>query len=262
MAVPFLAERVGLIGLAFILLVAWAASALIHLMLAEVLFRTGRDLQIVELMRLYVLRGRIGQWILWTVFALLSVAFLANLAAYVSGAGEIVSDLTEWTGALARRSSTFFRRVSCSSASRPLASRAPRCSGVVWSPPDNSDCAARLPFHARLGPTGSTTQWLALYGMVMYASGRFTAYLKSCRDLDRIGRVPCDPSWSDWHQWATHRHCGAHRTWCFAGGHRGRNPGNQRPPWVVGWHRWFAIHCLRADHELLVGVAGACGYYS
>ena len=93
MAVPFLAERVGLVGLAIILPVAWAASALIHLMLAEVLFRTGRDLQIVELMRLYVLRGRIGQWVLWTVFALLSVAFLANLAAYVSGAGEIVAGL-------------------------------------------------------------------------------------------------------------------------------------------------------------------------
>ena len=94
MAVPFLAQRVGLLGLAIILPVAWAASALIHLMLAEVLFRTGRDLQIVELMRLYVLRGRIGQWLLWAVFALLSIAFLANLAAYVSGAGEIVADLT------------------------------------------------------------------------------------------------------------------------------------------------------------------------
>ena len=66
MAVPYLAARVGLVGLAVILPVAWAASALVHLMLAEVLFRTGRDLQIVELMRLYVLRGRLGQWLLWS----------------------------------------------------------------------------------------------------------------------------------------------------------------------------------------------------
>ena len=94
MAVPFLAQRVGLLGLAIILPLAWAASALIHLMLAEVLFRTGRNLQVVELMRLYVLRGRIGKWILWAVFSLLSIAFLANLAAYVSGAGEIVAGLT------------------------------------------------------------------------------------------------------------------------------------------------------------------------
>src|SRR3990172_12300090 len=101
MAVPFLAERVGLIGLAIILPVAWAASSLIHLMLAEVLFRTGRDLQIVELMRLYVLRGRIGIWFLWTVFVFLSIAFLANLAAYVSGAGEITANLLQLNQRLA-----------------------------------------------------------------------------------------------------------------------------------------------------------------
>ena len=89
MAVPYLTERVGLFGLGLILPLAWAASSLIYLMLAEVLFRTGRDLRIVELIQIYVLRGHIRRWLLWIVFALLSTAFLANLAAYVSGAGEI-----------------------------------------------------------------------------------------------------------------------------------------------------------------------------
>jgi len=101
MAVPALAERVGLVGLALILPLAWAASALVHLMLAEVLFRTGRPLQVVELMRLYVLRGRVGRWLLWVVFALLAVAFVANLAAYVAGAGEIVAGLTGLPGRVA-----------------------------------------------------------------------------------------------------------------------------------------------------------------
>ena len=94
MAVPLLAERVGLPGLALVLPLAWAASALVHLMLAEVAFRTGRPLQVVELMRLYVLRGPVGRALTWLVFALLAVAFLANLAAYVAGAGEIVATLT------------------------------------------------------------------------------------------------------------------------------------------------------------------------
>ena len=88
MAVPYLTVSVGFVGLAVILPVAWAASALVHLMLAEVLFRTGRDLQIIELMRLYLVRGRVGQVLLWSVFALLTVAFVANLAAYVAGAGR------------------------------------------------------------------------------------------------------------------------------------------------------------------------------
>lgn len=101
MAVPYLAQRVGLVGLALILLIAWTASVVVHLMLAEVLFRTGRPFQIVELMRLYVLHGRVGQWSLWTIFALLSVAFMANLAAYISGAAEIVASLMSLDRSLA-----------------------------------------------------------------------------------------------------------------------------------------------------------------
>ena len=163
MAVPFLAERVGLVGLALVLPVAWAASSLIHLMLAEVLFRTGRDLQIVELMRLYVLRGRIGRWLLWTVFAFLSIAFLANLAAYVSGAGEIVADLAGIDRRLAEflvyvisASVVFFglRAVGVAERYGALA-----LIGLVAA---IGIGAVPLPFHAPLGPSGSATQWLAL----------------------------------------------------------------------------------------------------
>ncbi len=105
MAVPYLTMQVGFYGLAMILPVAWAASSLVHLMLAEVLFRTGRDLQIVELMHIYVLRGRFGRWLLWAIFALLSIAFLANLAAYVSGAGEILAGPFEHRTSFWRKSS-------------------------------------------------------------------------------------------------------------------------------------------------------------
>jgi len=174
MAVPFLAEHVGLLGLIIILPVAWAASSLIHLMLAEVLFRTGRDLQIVELMHLYLLRGRIGRWLLWAIFAFLSVAFLANLAAYVSGAGEIVANLT---GVKQRFAEILVYSISA---------------GVVFFGLKAIGVAERfgalmligllaaigigaipLPFRAPLGPSGSTNQWLALYGMVMYALWTF-----------------------------------------------------------------------------------------
>lgn len=174
MAVPFLAERVGLVGLALILPVAWAASSLIHLMLAEVLFRTGRDLQIIELMQLYVLRGRIGRWFLWMVFALLSIAFLANLAAYVSGAGEIVTNLTGINQRLAEvlvyilsASVVFFGLKAVGIAERFGAF------ALVGLVAAIGIGAIPLPFHAPLGPSGSGTQWLALYGMVMYALWTF-----------------------------------------------------------------------------------------
>ncbi|MFH1185012.1 MAG: aromatic amino acid transport family protein [Chloroflexota bacterium] len=192
MAVPFLAERVGLVGLALILPIAWAASALIHLMLAEVLFRTGRDLQIVELMRLYVLRGRIGQWLLWIVFALLSVAFLANLAAYVSGAGAIVADLV----GINRRISEFviyaisagvvfygLRAVGIAERFGALA-----LFGLIIA---IGVGALSVPFHAPLGLSGSTAHWLALYGMVMYALWTFYSVPQVVQGLgsDRRGAV-------------------------------------------------------------------------
>lgn len=174
MAVPFLTVRVGLIGLAVILPAAWAASSLIHLMLAEVLFRTGRDLQIVELMRLYVLRGRVGRWLLWMVFTLLSIAFLANLAAYVSGAGEILAGLMQIDRRLAElfiyaisASVVFFGLKAVGIAER---FGALALIGLVVA---IGVGALPLPFHIQLSLSGLPTQWLALYGMVMYALWTF-----------------------------------------------------------------------------------------
>ncbi len=192
MAVPFLAERVGLIGLAFILPVAWAASSLIHLMLAEVLFRTGRDLQIVELMRLYVLHGRAGGWLLWMVFAFLSVAFLSNLAAYVSGSGEIVAGLlginqrfAEFLVYVVSAGVVFYGLRAVGIAER-LGTFA--LVGLVAA---IGIGAFPLPFHAPLGPSGSATQWLALYGMVMYALWTFYSVPQVVKGLgaDRRGAV-------------------------------------------------------------------------
>jgi amino acid permease len=192
MAVPYLAQSVGLAGIAIILPIAWAASSLVHLMLAEVLFRTGRDLQIVELMQLYVLRGRLGRWLLWTVFALLSIAFLANLAAYVSGAGEIVTSLT---GIPARLAELLVYMISAGVVffglrAVGIAERFGAAALVVLVIAIGLG-ALGLPFRAPLKPTGSPTQWLALYGMVMYALWTFYSVPQVVKGLgpDRRGAV-------------------------------------------------------------------------
>ena len=192
MAVPFLAQRVGLLGLAIILPLAWAASALIHLMLAEVLFRTGRNLQVVELMRLYVLRGRTGKWILWAIFSLLSIAFLANLAAYVSGAGEIVASLTGIDRRVAElfiyvvsAGVVFFGLAGVGLAERFGALLLAGLVGVL------AVGAIGAPFSIPLGPVGPPSAWLALYGMVMYAYWTFYSVPQVVKGLgtDRLAAV-------------------------------------------------------------------------
>ena len=192
MAVPFLAEKVGFIGIALILPVAWIASSLVHLMLAEVLFRTGRDLQIVELMHLYVLRGRLGRWILWTIFAFLSIAFLANLAAYISGAGEIIANLIGINRRLAEilvyvisASVVFFGLKAVGVAERFTALI------MVGFVAAIGIGAIPLPFYVPFRPTGSAAQWLALYGMIMYALWTFYSVPQVVKGLgdDQQGAV-------------------------------------------------------------------------
>jgi amino acid permease len=161
-------------------------------MLAEVLFRTGRDLQIVELIRLYVLRGRIGQWLLWTVFALLSVAFLANLAAYVSGAGEILADLTGVNRRLAEAliyvisAGVVFYGLGAVGIAERLGALA--LFGLIAA---IGIGAAAIPFRLPLGTSGTATLWLALYGMVMYALWTFYSVPQVVQGLgsDRHGAV-------------------------------------------------------------------------
>lgn len=192
MAVPYLTVQVGLTGLILILPAAWAASSLIHLMLAEVLFRTGRDLQIVELMRIYVLGGRVGRWLLWFVFALLSIAFLANLAAYVSGAGEILAGLlgidrhvAEFLVYILSAGVVFFGLKAVGIAERYGALILVGVVAVLGIG------AATLPFHLEFKLSGSGTQWLALYGMVMYALWTFYSVPQVVKGLgsDRWGAV-------------------------------------------------------------------------
>lgn len=174
MAVPYLAASVGLVGLAIILPLAWAASTLVHLMLAETLFRTGRDLQIVELMRLYVFRGRLGRPLLWLVFALLSVAFLANLAAYVAGAGEVVADLAG-IDARAAEAIVYVAAAGVVFFGLPAVGVAERFGALVLAVlvAVLAIGAVGVPFQPAVGPAGSASDWLALYGLVMYAYWTF-----------------------------------------------------------------------------------------
>jgi amino acid permease len=192
MAVPYLASKTGFATLVVLLAVAWAATCLIHLMLAEVLFRTGHDLQVIELMRLYVFRGRAWSWLLWLVFALLSVAFVAVLAAYVSGEGEIV---TEFTGLPSGVSELLVYAVSAGVVFFGL-----KIVGVFEKLGALALFACVLAlaigsigvgFHVDVAPSGSWTESLALYGMVMYGYYTFFTVPQVVRGLgpDRRGAV-------------------------------------------------------------------------
>ena len=190
MAVPYLAERVGPLTLAVVLVSAYGGATLIHLMLVEVALRTGRPLQVIELMRLWVLDGPGRRPLLWLVFGLLTVAFVAALAAYVAAMAEVVTEATAITPVVAQ---TLIWAVSAGVVFFGL-----RAVGLFASVGVLAllGCVAVLvigafgaPGDLDPGVRGSPLDGLALFGMVMYGYYAFFSVPQVVKGLAPDGRA-------------------------------------------------------------------------
>ncbi len=101
MTVPYLAEKNGLVPALLIMAAALCISLLLHLMIAEMFSGDGEPKQVVEFFHKHLFRGKSGAVLTWVFFVLMGLVFLANLAAYIAGAGEILQSLTGlplWAG--------------------------------------------------------------------------------------------------------------------------------------------------------------------
>ncbi len=94
MAVPYLASLSGIIPMFIMLILALSVSLLIHLMIAEIMLRDHESNQLVEVFARHLFKGRAGQQLSWLLFILVALAFLASLAAYIAGGGEIIMELS------------------------------------------------------------------------------------------------------------------------------------------------------------------------
>jgi amino acid permease len=93
MAVPYLASRTGMSSVLIMLAAAYCLSLLLHFMVAEAMLRDGQSAQMVELFDKYLFRGRFGRPLMWTIFTLIVLAFIASLSAYIAGGGRIIAEL-------------------------------------------------------------------------------------------------------------------------------------------------------------------------
>ena len=91
MAVPYLAERAGLFTTIIIAVIAYAVTLILHIMVAELSVRTDYSSELLTVFSKHLFRDnnlfRIGFYIL------MAVTLVCNLAAYITGAGEILSRL-------------------------------------------------------------------------------------------------------------------------------------------------------------------------
>ena len=95
MAVPYLASLSGFLNFVWVMLLAYLVSAVLHLMIAEIVIRDGRGNQLVEVLGKYLFTGLPGlrRVFIWIFFALIVISFYALLAGYIVGAGEILVEL-------------------------------------------------------------------------------------------------------------------------------------------------------------------------
>lgn len=184
MAVPFLASLSGFAPFILILISAYAFNLIIHLMLVEVMFRDGGDNQIVELIRRYVFRGRIGLVLLQIFFAILLLSFLANLSAYLQGSGEILSGITGLPAPLTRillyllSSAIVFFGLKNVGVFEKYA-----LFGIIIIVIIIISGTVTIPFHISLALLGGSKSALALYGMVMYSLYSFFAVPQAVKGL-------------------------------------------------------------------------------
>lgn len=170
MAVPYLASLSGIIPFLAILIASYLFSLLIHLMVAEMVMRDSGRGQLVELFGKYLFRGKGGVAFTWFFFALILFAFLATLAAYIAGGGEILHDILGipfWAGQLityvVAASVVFFGLKAVGLSEKYAVAAIILIVGALVAG------SLRLPFHVQAFGDGGMNEALALYGMVMFS---------------------------------------------------------------------------------------------
>ncbi|MFZ4617185.1 MAG: aromatic amino acid transport family protein [Rectinemataceae bacterium] len=198
LALPWFVSLNGILPSLVVLVAAYALSLALHLMIAELTAADGGRLQIIELFRKHLFKGKIGAGLTWFFFVVLGVVFLANLAAYVSGGGEVLASVglpAPW-GAIAfyvaaAAVAIFGLKVLGIAEKWSVIAMAVLFAGLVaFSAVKLASTGPAVPVQT---PSPDATRILALYGMAMFCFAAFFSIPQAVKGLmDRpklIGKV-------------------------------------------------------------------------
>jgi len=169
MAVPYLAAQVGTVPSLAIMAGAYAVTVVLHIMMAELSIRSDHASELLTIFTRHLFGRR--AWLRPVFYGLMAVTLVTNLAAYITGAGDILADLIGVPVLVAK--AIFFvvaavvvflglKRVAINEVAGVVVMVALLAPLVVRT--------IQLPVHQPLVPAhGAVTQMLAVYGMVMFA---------------------------------------------------------------------------------------------
>ena len=91
MAVPFLVTSVGLVPALLIMLVAYGVTVTLHIMIAELSLKTDYSSELLTVFTRHLFRN--GKVLRGAFYVLMAVTLICNLAAYIAGSGNILTNL-------------------------------------------------------------------------------------------------------------------------------------------------------------------------
>ncbi len=92
LSMPYLTERIGVVMALVVLLLSLLASYVLHLMIADLALKSEGG-QIISCLNRFLFRGKAKTVLTIIFFVLMAINLCVNLAAYISGAEEILVEL-------------------------------------------------------------------------------------------------------------------------------------------------------------------------
>ncbi len=189
MAMPYLAQRNGCLMSLLILAAAFLASFILHVMIAELAVKSGGGSQIIEVFSRYLFQGKYKKVLTLAFFVIMALVLFTNLAAYISGAAEIISELlgiSLWLSRLlfyAAAASVVLFGLKAVGVSEKLAV------GVIFLLVGLLACFSMLHIQNSLPVNaGSITEGLAYFGMGMFAFSAFFSVPQAVSGLGGDGK--------------------------------------------------------------------------
>lgn len=189
MAMPYLAQRNGCLMSLLILAAAFLASFILHVMIAELAVKSGGGSQIIEVFSRYLFQGKYKKVLTLAFFVIMALVLFTNLAAYISGAAEIISELlgiSLWLSRLlfyAAAASVVLFGLKAVGVSEKLAV------GVIFLLVGLLACFSMLHIQNPLPvKAGSITEGLAYFGMGMFALSAFFSVPQAVSGLGGDGK--------------------------------------------------------------------------
>lgn len=189
MAMPYLAQRNGCLMSLLILAAAFLASFVLHVMIAELAVKSGGGSQIIEVFSRYLFQGKYKKVLTLAFFVIMALVLFTNLAAYISGAAEIISELlgiSLWLSRLlfyAAAASVVLFGLKAVGVSEKLAV------GVIFLLVGLLACFSMLHIQNPLPVNaGSITEGLAYFGMGMFAFSAFFSVPQAVSGLGGDGK--------------------------------------------------------------------------